>query len=382
MLRNSSRPFTALLAVAALLGLILQLSAPSVVATPEGPSGPASESARTAPFGGKVIAARTLGPEGGVVKASNGVSIRVPTGVMRFRGRVEIAHLGDKLYDFHIYARWRGRVAIRLPKVMGRPLIMHNVDGRWKAERAKSDGRRFAVAHVRQLSTFTNLVGCLKALKKPSPGVAVTVAKCLIGLGIRKVPEWIGKQIVGLFNEYDACEPFTPSNWSIDLFELLGACTLHAPECEYSGTCGVNDPPTATPTPTPTVPPSPPSSPNPPPPPTSGNPPFTGGYFIADAVLGGTWPRTDPWNGTWYSRSNRPPNAADYWWANGLGVGFSCGTYAAPYGVRFSNGTTQTWNTWLRSTDTWGGRVIGLWVPSAVARDINVNGLPPGMPRC
>lgn len=377
MLRNFSRTLTALLTVGLLLALLLQMSPPSVLASPERDPRTTSETERTGPSGGNVIASRTLGPKGGIVKAPNGVSIRVPAGVMRFRGRVEIAHLGHKLYDFHIYARWRGRVAIRLPKVMGRPLIMHNVNGRWRAERATSDGPRFAVARVRQLSTFTNLVGCLKMLK-PSPGAAVTVAKCLVALGIRKAPEWIGKKIIGFFNTYDSCKAFSPTNWSIDLLELISACTLHAPECEYSGTCGPTNPPvTSSPTPTPTVSPSPTQ-----PMPTSGNPTFTGGYFIADAVLGGTWPRTDPWNGTWYSRSNRPPNAADYWWANGLGVGFSCGTYAASYTVRFNNGTTQTWNTWLRSTDTWGGRVIGLWVPSAVARDVNVNGIPPGMPRC
>lgn len=117
---------------------------------------------------------------------------------------------------------------------------------------------------------------------------------------------------------------------------------------------------------------------------SEGNPPFTGGYTIDDSVYGGTWPRTDPNDGTWYDSAHRPPNAADYWWRDGLGVGFSCGiTNGAPYTVKFTNGQpAQTWTTWIRSTDTWGGRVTGLWVPSAVADNIFVDGLPPGMPSC
>lgn len=130
--------------------------------------------------------------------------------------------------------------------------------------------------------------------------------------------------------------------------------------------------------------PPPADSDNPPPTPipAPANPTFTGGYVIQDAYLGGSWPRTDPNNGTWYSKGNRPANAASYWWANGLGVGFSCGAYAAGYSVRFADGHAETWNTWFRSTDTWGGRVTGLWVPSAVASGIVTNGLPPGMPAC
>lgn len=131
------------------------------------------------------------------------------------------------------------------------------------------------------------------------------------------------------------------------------------------------------------VPPAPASPPvvvNPKPNP--GNPNFTGGYAIADSYFGGTWPRTDPNDGTWHSRGNRPANAASYWWANGLGVGFSCGANAAPYSVRFADGHRETWTTWLRSTDTWGGRVAGLWIPSAVADTIYSDGIPSGMPRC
>jgi len=116
--------------------------------------------------------------------------------------------------------------------------------------------------------------------------------------------------------------------------------------------------------------------------PSASNPPFTGGYVIADPRLGGTWPRTDPDDGAWYARSSRPTNGASYWWANGLGVGFSCGVDAAPYTVTLADGRTQAWTTWLRSTDTWGGRVAGLWIPSAAAAGVAVDGLPPGLPHC
>jgi hypothetical protein len=114
----------------------------------------------------------------------------------------------------------------------------------------------------------------------------------------------------------------------------------------------------------------------------SQNPPFTGGYVVNDAFFGGTWPRTDPNDGTWYPKSTRPANGASYWWANGLGVGFSCGAHAASYTVNFADGHHETWNTWFRSTDTWGGRVTGLWVPSAVADGIVSDGIPPSMPTC
>lgn len=106
------------------------------------------------------------------------------------------------------------------------------------------------------------------------------------------------------------------------------------------------------------------------------------GYVIADAFFGGTWPRTDPNDGNWYSRSVRPSNGASYWWANGLGVGFSCAATAAPYLVKFADGHRETLRTWLRSTDTWGGRVAGLWIPSAVTDRVVVDGIPPGMPSC
>lgn len=144
-------------------------------------------------------------------------------------------------------------------------------------------------------------------------------------------------------------------------------------------------PPAPAPAPKPATPPPPapppapkPSTPAPPPPPAPG----PRGYVISDSYLGGTWPRTDTSDGTWYSKANRPPNGASYWWANGLGVGFACAGYGASYTVRFADGHVESWNTWLRSTDTWGGRVVGLWVPSAVADKVYSNGIPSGMATC
>jgi hypothetical protein len=107
--------------------------------------------------------------------------------------------------------------------------------------------------------------------------------------------------------------------------------------------------------------PAPPPGPQPAPP----APPATRGLFIEDDVYGGTWARTDPNSGTWYAKSNRPPNAA-YWYPNGLGVAVDCTRLAAAYDV-ILNGAHQTWAWWAHVTD-------GKWVPVAVFRDINSDG--------
>ena len=110
---------------------------------------------------------------------------------------------------------------------------------------------------------------------------------------------------------------------------------------------------------------------------TSSPPPSTGsivvGYHIEDDFLGGTWARTDPNNGTWYSHSNPPPNGA-YWYPNNLGVGVDCARAAASYTVKFADGHTETWNTWFHVTD-------GKWYPSAATREVYHNGSY-GLPSC
>lgn len=116
----------------------------------------------------------------------------------------------------------------------------------------------------------------------------------------------------------------------------------------------VNQPGPPAPQPAPSAPPAPPPA-----------PPTTRGLFIEDDVYGGTWARTDPNNGTWYAKSNRPPNAA-YWYPNGLGVAVDCTRVGASYDVVL-NGAHQTWAWWAHVTD-------GKWVPVAVFRDINSDG--------
>lgn len=125
------------------------------------------------------------------------------------------------------------------------------------------------------------------------------------------------------------------------------------------------------PPPPPPPPPLPP--PPPPPPPPVGPPPPVRGYHIQDDYFLGTWARTDPDSGTWYSKANKPPNGV-YWYPNGLGIGVDCGRTAANYVVRFGDGHTETWNSWFHVTD-------GKWYPSAATTEIFTNGLH-GLPTC
>lgn len=118
---------------------------------------------------------------------------------------------------------------------------------------------------------------------------------------------------------------------------------------------GSTPPPTPTPSPAPTPAPTP------------------EGFVIADSIYGGTWARTDPNNGTWYSHSTPPPNGA-YWYPNGLGVAVSCAESAAAYSVVI-NGQHQTWSWWGHVTD-------GKWVPVAVFSTVWNDGLPSGLAHC
>lgn len=99
--------------------------------------------------------------------------------------------------------------------------------------------------------------------------------------------------------------------------------------------------------------------------PPSSPPPATWGVHIEDDILGGTWARTDPNNGTWYSATTRPPNGA-YWYPNGLGVAVDCARAAASYVVHYLDGHNETWNTWFHVTD-------GKWYPSAATREVFIN---------
>ena len=126
--------------------------------------------------------------------------------------------------------------------------------------------------------------------------------------------------------------------------------------------CAAPPPPPPPPVAPPPVAPPPPS-PGPPPPP----PPDSREFHIEDSFLGGTWARTDPDNGTWYSQGNRPPNGA-YWYPNGLGIAVDCARTAAGYVVKWVDGHTENWDTWFHVTD-------GKWYPSAATREVLTNGL-------
>ena len=106
---------------------------------------------------------------------------------------------------------------------------------------------------------------------------------------------------------------------------------------------------------------------------TSSGGPGVRGFHIDDAFYLGTWGRNDPCDGTWHTSSDRPANGA-YWYKNGLGVGVDCARDAAPYVVRFADGRSETWRTWLHVTD-------GEWFPSAAAQEISTDGLQ-GLPTC
>jgi hypothetical protein len=285
-------------------------------------------------------------------------------------------------YDVHIDGPWSGNVLVAFP--VGSlppehvPLILHQVDSGQQVEETVMIGGML-VARTSSLSKLELLKCALRILPKD-------ILKCLAKDGYRNIQKEALKtalkkgvdpfqcgdvtDVVGWLTD----EPCHTGETLEDIERYTKQTKPASPQPSASESQAASSPTSAQPAPA-----SDPATTAPAPP---QNPSFSGGYTIADAYFGGTWPRTDPNDGTWYPRSTRPPNAASYWWANGLGVGFSCGTTAASYTVKFADGRKETWRTWLRSTDTWGGRVAGLWIPSAVADGVNVDGIPPGMPSC
>lgn len=106
---------------------------------------------------------------------------------------------------------------------------------------------------------------------------------------------------------------------------------------------------------------------------TSAGGPGARGFTVSDVYLGGTWARTDTCNGTWYSKGNRPANAA-WWYPNGLGLGVDCARTGAAYTVKWASGRVETWSTWFHVTD-------GKWFPSAAANETANNSFY-GLPAC
>jgi hypothetical protein len=106
---------------------------------------------------------------------------------------------------------------------------------------------------------------------------------------------------------------------------------------------------------------------------TSAGGPGRASFHVQDIFYGGTWARTDPCTGAWFTQSARPANGA-YWYPNGLGVGVDCARTGAAYTVRFADGHSETWATWFHVTD-------GKWFPSAAARETFHDGFY-GLPAC
>ena len=103
--------------------------------------------------------------------------------------------------------------------------------------------------------------------------------------------------------------------------------------------------------------PPPPPAPEPQPEPQAPSRPIVE-TTINDAFYGGTWARGGYGDGTWYTRSNKPSDAA-YWYPNGLGVALDCAYSGAAYKVKWLDGHIETWTWWGHVTD-------GKWVPVAV----------------
>jgi hypothetical protein len=170
---------------------------------------------------------------------------------------------------------------------------------------------------------------------------------------------------VSVFRKQLNTPSFTPFKWHIWDGCQPSASTTTAPS-----------PPNATQPPPATVTPASPQNPSPPPGGGSNPPPPSGGtegFYIQDSIYGGTWARTDPYNGTWYPHATPPPNGA-YWYPNGLGVAVSCAESAAAYPVVI-NGQHETWSWWAHVTD-------GKWVPVVVFSTVWNDGLPAGLAHC
>ena len=114
------------------------------------------------------------------------------------------------------------------------------------------------------------------------------------------------------------------------------------------------------------------SGPTPPRPSTAGPGRMT--LTIADSNLGGTWARDDPGHGGQLpAHADRPGNGA-MWYANGRTVRASCAASASAYPVHYKDGHTETWKTWVQTTEN-------TWIPSAVANEIHRDDNA-GLPTC
>jgi hypothetical protein len=97
-------------------------------------------------------------------------------------------------------------------------------------------------------------------------------------------------------------------------------------------------------------------------------------FTVKDIYLGGTWARTDPGDGTWFSQDRRPRNGKR-WIANGTRVIVDCMRSAAQYMV-FSKDhpSGEPWKWWAHLTDD-------TWIPVGTLDEPQGDGAH-GLPTC
>ncbi len=213
-----------LLLLVTTLGLCLPMATVGNPASAASSPGLGATLSPTSDTGWRVLQAS----RGGTVYGPDNVSITVPAGVMKRNGRVSVREVRTGVYNIHISAPWRGRVKVRLPMAADLPVVAHKKHGRWVLVRAKAvDG--MAVARVKSLSLFSAIRHCLPKLIGEPRGAVLRTLKCLLGEGVRALPEYMTKKFIGLFNDYDPCKPVGLNNWSIDTLEIFFS-SCHAGE--------------------------------------------------------------------------------------------------------------------------------------------------------
>jgi len=313
-----------------------------------------------------VARARISRAHGGTVRARDGAELYVPPGALNERhAEATISKVRLTSFGFAIRGGWHGRVRVTLPAPPPgwAPLVLHTVNGANKVESKKLGQMTVWVHH---LSTFEPIPqACLDVLSETAEGgpevAGGSFATCLTAYGVVELSALAVQQLSSLVSQPN--QPVPPGGTSIGTGTLPvgqgSPITIQgsSPILQGGGSPQPETPPTS-------------------PPVTPGESPPSGtaeGFFIEDSIYGGTWARTDPNNGTWFSHGTPPPNGA-YWYPNGLGVAVSCAQSAAAY-TAVVYGVAQTWTWWAHVTD-------GKWVPTVVFSSVWSDGLPAGLPQC
>jgi hypothetical protein len=307
---------------------------------------------------------------GGVVRA-DGAELYVPPRALNERRAVAtIRELRPEKFDFAIRGEWNGRVRITLPTPPAgwEPVVLHTVHGVTKVESRKLGQMTVWVNHLSVGYSGVPDV-CTDVLFDAEVGGPEAAASgygiCLAAYSITSLTVSGVEALANLIGSSRAPVPPGPASVGPGGNLPVGQ---GAPVTIQGSSPNLQGGSSPTPSPGPSPAPSPGPSPSPPPPAET-----VEGFVVEDSIYGGTWARTDPYNGTWYSRSEAPPNGA-YWYPNGLGVGVSCAESAAAY-TAVIYGARQTWTWWAHVTD-------GKWVPTVVFSSVWSDGLPPGLPQC